>query len=142
MTTPQPTAGHRPTPEPPLPLLAVTLGDPVGIGPEITARTLADPATTALGRGLAVGDAAVLRRAVAVCGLDVEVNAVGAPGEARFEPGTIDVLDLGIAPADLPWGTVEAGAGRAAPAPLGWPPPGPRARAGGGRGPPPRDTRS
>ncbi|MGW9434377.1 4-hydroxythreonine-4-phosphate dehydrogenase PdxA, partial [Streptomyces decoyicus] len=73
-------ATGRPASDGPLPLLAVTLGDPVGIGPEITARTLADPATTALGRGLAVGDAAVLRRAVAVCGLDVEVNAVGTPG--------------------------------------------------------------
>ncbi|WP_336049727.1 4-hydroxythreonine-4-phosphate dehydrogenase PdxA [Streptomyces sp. CA2R101] len=107
-------ATGRPAPESPLPLLAVTLGDPVGIGPEITARTLADPATRALGRGLAVGDAAVLRRAVTVCGLDVEVNAVGTPGEARFEPGTIDVLDLGIAPGDLPWGTVDAVAGRSA----------------------------
>ena len=97
-----------------LPILAVTLGDPAGIGPEITARTLADASTAALGRPLAVGDAVVLRRAVKVCGLDVRVNAIGAPGEARFEPGTIDVLDLGIAPGDLEWGKVNAVAGRSA----------------------------
>ena len=91
-----------------LPVLAVTLGDPAGIGPEITARTLADPRTAELGHGVAVGDAAVLRRAVKVCDLDVEVNAVGSVGEARFAPGTIDVLDLGIAGDDL-----ELGQGRA-----------------------------
>ncbi|MCM2580622.1 4-hydroxythreonine-4-phosphate dehydrogenase PdxA [Streptomyces meridianus] len=96
------------------PVLAVTLGDPAGIGPEIVARTLADPATSELGNGIAVGDAAVLRRAVEVCGLDVEVNAVGSVAEARFAPGRIDILDLGIAGGDLEWGTVSAVAGRSA----------------------------
>jgi 4-hydroxythreonine-4-phosphate dehydrogenase len=96
------------------PVLAVTLGDPVGIGPEITARTLAMPEATGTARPLAVGDAPVLRRAVEVCGLDVEVRPVASVAEARFEPGTIDVLDLGIAPADLPWGQVNGTAGKAA----------------------------
>ncbi|MEU6040669.1 4-hydroxythreonine-4-phosphate dehydrogenase PdxA [Actinomadura sp. NPDC047616] len=96
------------------PLLAVTLGDPAGIGPEITARTLADPASVRAARGLAVGDAAVLDRAARVCGLDVEINAVSDPGQARFAEGVIDVLDLGIAGADLEWGKVDATAGRAA----------------------------
>jgi 4-hydroxythreonine-4-phosphate dehydrogenase len=96
------------------PLLAVTLGDPVGIGPEIVVRTLADPDSAAIARGLAVGDAAVLARAAAVCGLDVEINPVGDPGEARFKPGVIDILDLGVAGADLEWGVVDATAGRAA----------------------------
>ncbi|HEV7931765.1 MAG TPA: 4-hydroxythreonine-4-phosphate dehydrogenase PdxA [Actinomadura sp.] len=96
------------------PLLAVTLGDPAGIGPEIVARTLADPHSSSMARGLAVGDAAVLRRAAAVCGLDIEVNAVQGPDEARFEAGVIDILDLGIAGEDLAWGKVDATAGRSA----------------------------
>jgi 4-phospho-D-threonate 3-dehydrogenase / 4-phospho-D-erythronate 3-dehydrogenase len=96
------------------PVLAVTLGDPVGIGPEITARTLAMPEATATARPLAVGDAAVLRRAIKVCGLDVAVRPVASVAEAKFEPGTIDVLDVGIAPDDLPWGEVNGIAGKAA----------------------------
>ena len=100
--------------QPTLPILAVTLGDPVGIGPEITARTLAEPAATEQARPLAVGDAAVLRRAIEVCKLDAEVNAISSVDQARFEPGVIDVLDLGIAPADLPWGEVGATAGASA----------------------------
>ncbi|TCP45814.1 4-hydroxythreonine-4-phosphate dehydrogenase [Tamaricihabitans halophyticus] len=96
------------------PILAVTVGDPVGIGPEITARTLAEPWATEQARPLAVGDAAVLRRAAEVCALDVEINAISAVSQAHFSPGVIDVLDLGIAPGDLPWGAVDGTAGRAA----------------------------
>ena len=96
------------------PVLAVTLGDPVGIGPEIAARTLADPPRGVTARGLAVGDAAVLRRAAAVCGLDIEVRPIAGIADARFETGVVDVLDLGIAGDDLPWGQVSAVAGRAA----------------------------
>jgi 4-hydroxythreonine-4-phosphate dehydrogenase len=96
------------------PVLAVTLGDPVGIGPEITARTLAAPEATDTARPLAVGDAPVLRRAVEVCGLDVRVRAVSSVAEAKFEPGVIDVLDLGVASDDLPWGQVNGTAGKAA----------------------------
>ncbi len=99
---------------PRLPLLAVTLGDPAGIGPEITARTLADPATAAMGRGLAVGDAAILRRAVRICGLGVEVNPVTSVDGACFSPGTIDVLDTAVAGDDLEWGVVSPVAGRSA----------------------------
>ncbi|WP_158888769.1 4-hydroxythreonine-4-phosphate dehydrogenase PdxA [Amycolatopsis anabasis] len=96
------------------PILGLTLGDPAGIGPEITARTLAEPESAELARGLAIGDAPVLRRALGVLGLDVEVNAIRELGQARFEPGVIDVLDLGIVTADLPWGEVSATAGKAA----------------------------
>lgn len=96
------------------PLLAVTLGDPVGIGPEITARALTTAEARGSARPLAVGDPGSLRRAVEVCGLDVRVNPVSRPAEAAFAPGTIDVLDIGVAAHDLPWGEVDATAGRAA----------------------------
>lgn len=94
--------------------LAVTLGDPVGIGPEIAVRTLADPELAGLARLIAVGDAAVLRRAAGVCGVEVDVRPISSASEARFEPGTIDILDQGIVHTELPWGTVDATAGKAA----------------------------
>ncbi len=97
-----------------VPILALTLGDPVGVGPEIVARTLADPPDNAAARGLAVGDARTLRRAIEVCGLEVEVHPVGSVDDADFDPGRIDVLDLGVLDQELPWGEVSAEAGRAA----------------------------
>ena len=107
MTTESTTESSRP-------VLAITLGDPVGIGPEITAQVLAEPAATRTARPLAVGDPASLRRAIEVCRLDLRVNPIGAVAQARFEPGVVDVLDVGVPTADLPWGTVDGTAGRAA----------------------------
>lgn len=96
------------------PILAVTMGDPVGIGPEIVARTFATAAGDVPARGLVVGDPPVLRRAIEVCGLDLEVRPVKAVGDAVFEPGGVDVLDTGALDEELPWGVVDARAGRAA----------------------------
>lgn len=98
----------------PTPVLALTLGDPAGIGPEIAARTLADPPAQPPARGLAVGDPQTLRRAADVCGLDVAVRPIDKVGDATFGPGTIDVLDIGMAGGDVAFGQVSAAAGRAA----------------------------
>ncbi|MGH3356511.1 MAG: PdxA family dehydrogenase, partial [Nocardioidaceae bacterium] len=97
------------------PVLAVTVGDPVGIGPEITALTLAEYAADDSHHGVAVGDAVALRRAVTACGLDVEVREVSGFDAAPAGEGVIDVLDIGVLGDDLPaWGEVDARAGRAA----------------------------
>ncbi len=96
------------------PILALTLGDPAGIGPEIVARTLADPPDDVDAVGLAVGDGGTLRRAIEVCGLEVDVRPVASAEEARFEAGVIEILDLGVLDSDLAWGEVSAEAGRAA----------------------------
>ena len=95
-------------------VLALTLGDPVGIGPEITAATLADQAGAADHHGVAVGDAAALRRGAAAMGLDVEVRRVDTFDVEPAE-GCIDVFDTGVLGDDLPeWGVVDKRAGQAA----------------------------
>ena len=97
-----------------LPILAVTLGDPVGIGPEITLKTLAEPESLQLAHGIAVGDAVVLERLVRHFDLRLEINPVATVADAKFTPGVIDVLNLGVVQEDLPWGEVNATAGLAA----------------------------
>ena len=57
------------------PALAVTVGDPVGIGPEITATVLAEFAGRDDQHGIAVADLAVMKRAVDILGLDVELRS-------------------------------------------------------------------
>jgi 4-hydroxythreonine-4-phosphate dehydrogenase len=97
------------------PVLALTVGDPVGIGPEITVRTLAEYAGEAGHHGIAVGDAVAVRRAVAATGLDVEVREVSGFDTPAAGEGVIDVLDIGVLEgAELPWGQVDAKAGQAA----------------------------
>ena len=98
------------------PLIGVTMGDPASIGPEISVRALTDPATLSLCNPLIVGDANVMEDAVkVVCPGAVQIRAVQSPGEARFEDGVINVLDMGLVDLDrLVYGEVSAMAGEAA----------------------------
>ena len=47
-----------------LPILAITMGDPAGVGPEIIAMSLAKPEPYAICRPLVVGDAAMMELGV------------------------------------------------------------------------------
>jgi 4-hydroxythreonine-4-phosphate dehydrogenase len=97
------------------PLVGVTLGDPAGIGPEIIVRALGEADLYELSRPLVLGDRSVLERAARAVGVEPKLHLVGRPAEGRFEPGTIDLLDLAnVDLATLEWGQVQAQAGRAA----------------------------
>src|SRR5215211_7040523 len=96
------------------PLVAVTMGDPAGIGPEIIAKTFADPDFRIENRALVVGDAPRLQRAADLLGLELRANVVADPEEAGFEEGTVDVVQVGELPEDLPFGELDARAGAAA----------------------------
>lgn len=97
-----------------LPVIAVTMGDGAGIGPEVIVPALLDPDTLARCRPVVVGDAPRLRQAAALLGLDCEIVPVEGPEDAEFTPGRVNVIDLGLLPADLPWGRLSAVAGDAA----------------------------
>ena len=96
------------------PLVAVTMGDPAGIGPEIIARAFADPAFREENRALVVGDAGHMERAARLLDLPLRANAISEPDESAFEPGTVDVLSETGLPEDLPFGELDARAGDAA----------------------------
>jgi 4-hydroxythreonine-4-phosphate dehydrogenase len=96
------------------PLIAVTLGDPAGVGPEVVAKALADDRAAALCRIVVVGDAAVLDRAFALVGSPLRAAVVVSPGQA-VAPGAVGVLqEAGDGLAELPYGRVSATAGEAA----------------------------
>src|SRR5919108_4836828 len=90
--------------------IAITMGDPCGIGPEICAKLFAEglPASA-----LVVGDAGLLRRTAKALGLDIAVREIADVTEAAGAPGELPVLSVGALPADLPIGKVDARAGRA-----------------------------
>src|SRR5215207_9798256 len=91
---------------------AITMGDPCGIGPEIVAKLFADPAP--LPPTLVLGDEGMLRRAVRVLDLPLQVRPITAPEEFEHGPNTIHVISLSHLPDDLPFGQLDARAGRAA----------------------------
>lgn len=97
-----------------LPYVALTMGDAAGIGPEVIVPAVLDARVASWCRPVVVGDAARLRLAAGVLGLDPEIVAVERVSDAVFTPGRINVIDLGLIPADMPWGELSAVAGNAA----------------------------
>jgi 4-hydroxythreonine-4-phosphate dehydrogenase len=96
------------------PVIAVTMGDGAGVGPEVVVAALADPDLYKTCRPLVVGDVRRLREAAAILGRDLEIVAVPSVGDAQSAPGRIDVIDLDLLPPDLAWGELSAAAGDAA----------------------------
>ncbi|MFB4419495.1 4-hydroxythreonine-4-phosphate dehydrogenase PdxA [Streptomyces sp. QL37] len=96
------------------PLVAVTMGDGAGIGPEVVMAALGDPDTVLRCRPLVIGDARRLRQAAVLVGGEDTVVAVPGPGQADWTPGRVNVVDLDLLPADLAWGRLSAEAGEAA----------------------------
>lgn len=97
------------------PKIAITMGDPAGIGPEIVARALSVRESYEKCRPIVTGDAGVMRKAVSLLGLPLQVNAVSSVDDALFEFGTIDVYDLKCLDAEtLVYGQVSAACGHAA----------------------------
>lgn len=95
--------------------LAITMGDPAGIGPEIIARHVETQGPEGL---LVVGDARQMRRALALIGSRRRIVAWPADQpvktDVKIEAGPdapLSVLDVGQVAADLPYGVVSAEAG-------------------------------
>jgi len=101
------TEGYRP-------LIGISVGDPAGIGPEVTVKALASPEIYTLCRPLAIAESEMMKAAVAFSGIDLRVHSVSSPGEGRYEFGTVDVLDLrNIDEGSIQYQKVSAECGRA-----------------------------
>jgi 4-phospho-D-threonate 3-dehydrogenase / 4-phospho-D-erythronate 3-dehydrogenase len=96
------------------PTIAITMGDPAGIGPEVIMKALALPDTKAICNPLVVGDANRLRKAGQVLGLSLEVDALEDAKDANFSSKAAQCVDLKLVPDDLPFGKMSAIAGEAA----------------------------
>ena len=97
------------------PLIAVPIGDPAGIGPEIVAKAFADEQTQKSARCLAVGDRAVMERALRVTKSDLRIHAVQKAEDGVYERGILNMLNIdNIDEARFAYGKVDGMCGRAA----------------------------
>lgn len=97
-----------------LPIVAITMGDAAGIGPEVIVKALAlHREIFDFARPLVVGDAAVLTRTADQLGVALEVAHLGSVAESEFRLGRIDCISLDLIPADMPLGLLSATAGEA-----------------------------
>lgn len=97
------------------PLVAVTMGDPAGIGPEIVARALAEPEVRTACRPVVVGDPRIMFRAMELVKGGLVVRTATSLQAVGSDPGTLDVIPAGeLPPGALKPGTLDARWGEAA----------------------------
>lgn len=96
------------------PILALTMGDPAGTGPELIIKALAQPEVRAVSRPVVIGDVRVLREAAAIVGLAPKITAIARAADAVDSPGEISVIDLANIPHNFERGKISTAGGQAA----------------------------
>ena len=97
------------------PIIAVTMGDPAGIGPEIVAKSIADKATFDVARCIVIGDKKVMEKAIEIVGADLKVNVVESPADGDYYYGVLNMIDLdNIDMSRFEYGKINAMCGQAA----------------------------
>jgi 4-hydroxythreonine-4-phosphate dehydrogenase len=96
------------------PIIGITMGDAAGVGPEIIVKALSKKEMYDISHPIVIGDASVLQDALKVAKVNLNFNPVKNPSSAKFEQGTIDVIDLkNIRLSELKMGQSQAMAGKA-----------------------------
>lgn len=79
------------------PIVGITMGDPAGNGPEITVKALAHADVYNRCRPIVIGDASMIEQGAHFVGRsDITIHRCETVSDARFTPGTIDVLHLNL----------------------------------------------
>jgi len=76
------------------PLIGISVGDPAGIGPEITAKALSLPKIYEICRPMVVAEAEMMKDTIKFSRLDLEIHAISSPKEGFYQLGVMDVLDM------------------------------------------------
>lgn len=76
------------------PIIGITMGDPAGIGAEISIKALSDPAIYQSCRPIVIGDAKCMEKAAEFLKKDIKIHAVKNVADAKFIYGVIDVYDM------------------------------------------------
>lgn len=98
------------------PLIAIPMGDPAGIGPEIVLKTVAAEEIQNIARCIVIGSKKVLDYAMTYPGSpQLELAVVQDPREGRYEPGVLNLIDLdNVDMEEFQVGEVSGMCGRAA----------------------------
>ena len=94
------------------PIIGITMGDPVGIGPEIILLSLINPSIYEVCRPLVIGDSRILGAAKKIIQSRLEIEAIKKPDDGTYRCGIVDVLNISeLDPDKTTWGkpTVQTG---------------------------------
>ncbi|MCK4767839.1 MAG: 4-hydroxythreonine-4-phosphate dehydrogenase PdxA [Desulfobacula sp.] len=95
-----------------LPIIGITMGDPVGIGPEILVKALNDPKLYALCKPVVIGDSHIIKQALKLLNVTRHINIIDDPRQGNYLFNTVDLMDISdidMDCSDLSGPTVETG---------------------------------
>ena len=97
------------------PAIAITMGDPCGIGPEVVVKALTDSRVYDSCRPLVVGNTFAMQRAVDLTGSTLRINDTDEAAAFGLDSQVIDVLDIhNLNPEDISVGQISPACGKAA----------------------------
>lgn len=97
------------------PLIAVPIGDPAGVGPEIVAKSVASGDVFEAADCVIVGDKTIIENAIKIVGEDLTVHVISEPEEGDYRKGILNLIDLGnVDMAKFEFGKVNGMCGKAA----------------------------
>lgn len=94
------------------PILAITMGDPAGVGPEIAVKAFSDKSIYTICQPVLVGNASIMARVVKELKFKIKVRSISNVKDASFEFGQMDVIDQELVDPDhIEYGQISASAG-------------------------------
>ena len=97
------------------PLIAVPIGDPAGVGPEIVAKSVASEEVFEAADCVIVGDKTIIENAIKIVGVDLGVHVISEEEEGDYRKGILNLIDLGnVDMAKFEFGKVNGMCGKAA----------------------------
>lgn len=95
--------------------IAVPIGDPAGVGPEIVAKALISKEVSDVAKCVIVGDRKVMENAIKIVGADLTVNVITEPSEGNYSEGILNLIDLdNVDMTEFEFGKVSGMCGKAA----------------------------
>jgi 4-hydroxythreonine-4-phosphate dehydrogenase len=97
------------------PIIAVTMGDAAGIGPEVIAKALAFEEVYDICRPLVIGESSIMQEAIKLTGKPLTLHPIREVDKIKSEYNTIDLLDMhNIDRSEFTLGRISPACGRAA----------------------------
>lgn len=76
------------------PIIAIPLGDPAGVGPEIVAKAIAKKEVLEAARCVVIGHKSVLERAIGTADVKLVIHVITTPDQGKYEAGILNLIDL------------------------------------------------
>lgn len=95
--------------------IAVPIGDPAGVGPEIVAKAVASKEVFDVANCVIVGDKTIMENAISIVGADLTIHEIQEPKEGDYRQGVLNLINLGnVDMAQFEFGKVNGMCGKAA----------------------------